>query len=102
MSGKLTEQEKFEQIIEDTEERFWKLYGDPDIEQLPSKPISYRKWEVLINNYETNDLLYGWSLGLAIQKSVIYYANEDRMETSLLPFRLIEISKGRHLIADLN
>jgi hypothetical protein len=43
MSGKLTEQEKFEQIIEDTEERFWKLYGDPDIEQLPNKPISYRK-----------------------------------------------------------
>ena len=61
MSGKLTEQEKFEQIIEDTEERFWKLYGDPDIEQLPNKPISYRKWEVLINNYETNDLLYDWS-----------------------------------------
>ena len=37
MWSKLTEQEKFEQIIEDTEERFWKLYGDPDIEQLPSK-----------------------------------------------------------------
>ena len=40
INAHLTEHQRFEQIIEDSEAQFWKLYGDPDIEQLPDKLIS--------------------------------------------------------------